>query len=199
MTLGAKRGVICNQAPSLGCLTSKHHAGSSAAAAPGGGGGGGGSVAAAGGADGDAPAAAVAAPTLDASLSPGGAASPLNISDAVSASLEVLQLRQENDSLKNDVKDLEEKLETLKLKRQEDKTKLKEMEKLKIQLEELQRYKVKMQESNADLQKQLQSAKREAKDVQVCGLGGGKGKGGGMHSLCRWMFTVKNILLTLIN
>ena len=61
----------------------------------------------------------MAAPTLDASLSPGGANSTLNISDAVSASLEVLQLRQENDGLKNDVKDLEEKLETLKLKRQE--------------------------------------------------------------------------------
>ena len=122
-----------------------------------------------GGGGGDGPGAApIPAPTLDASLSPGAAAtSPLNISDAVSASLEVLQLRQENDALKNDVQDRDEKLDTLKLKRQEDKNKLKDMEKLKIQLEELQRYKVKMQESNADLQKHLQTAKREAKDVQV--------------------------------
>ena len=125
--------------------------------------------AAASGGGGDGPGAApIPAPTLDASLSPGATAtSPLNISDAVSASLEVLQLRQENDALKNDVQDRDEKLDTLKLKRQEDKNKLKDMEKLKIQLEELQRYKVKMQESNADLQKHLQTAKREAKDVQV--------------------------------
>jgi len=88
------------------------------------------------------------------------------MTDAVSASLEVLQLRQENDGLKSDIKDLEEKLETLKLKRQDDKAKLKDSDKLKIQLEELQKYKVKMQESNADLQKQLQNTKREAKDVQ---------------------------------
>ena len=124
--------------------------------------------AAVGGGGGDGPSVApIAAPVLDASFSPGAATSPLNISDAVSASLEVLQLRQENDALKNDVQDREEKLETLKLKRQEDKTKLKEMEKLKIQLEELQKYKIKMQESNADLQKQLQNAKREVKDGQV--------------------------------
>lgn len=58
------------------------------------------------------------------------------------------------------VKDLEEKLETLKLKRCEDKAKLKELEKHKIQLEQLQEWRSKMQEQQADLQKQLKEAKR---------------------------------------
>lgn len=58
------------------------------------------------------------------------------------------------------MKDLDEKLETLKLKRGEDKVKLKELEKHKIQLEQLQEWKTKMQEQQADLQKQLKEAKK---------------------------------------
>lgn len=58
------------------------------------------------------------------------------------------------------MKDLEEKLETLKMKRTEDKAKLKELEKHKIQLEQLQEWKTKMQEQQADLQKQLKEAKK---------------------------------------
>lgn len=58
------------------------------------------------------------------------------------------------------MKDLEEKLETLKMKRTEDKAKLKELEKHKIQLEQLQEWKTKMQEQQAELQKHLKEAKR---------------------------------------
>ena len=58
------------------------------------------------------------------------------------------------------MKDLDEKLETLKMKRTEDKAKLKELEKHKIQLEQLQEWKTKMQEQQAELQKQLKEAKR---------------------------------------
>lgn len=58
------------------------------------------------------------------------------------------------------MKDLEEKLETLKVKRSEDKAKLKELEKHKIQLEQLQEWRSKMQEQQADLQKHLKEAKR---------------------------------------
>lgn len=58
------------------------------------------------------------------------------------------------------MKDLEEKLETLKMKRTEDKAKLKELEKHKIQLEQLQEWKTKMQEQQAELQRQLKEAKR---------------------------------------
>lgn len=58
------------------------------------------------------------------------------------------------------VRDLEEKLETLKMKRNEDKAKLKELEKYKIQLEQVQEWKSKMQEQQAELQKRLKEAKK---------------------------------------
>uniref|UniRef100_A0A8D0CK04 Dynactin subunit 1 n=1 Tax=Scleropages formosus TaxID=113540 RepID=A0A8D0CK04_SCLFO len=57
------------------------------------------------------------------------------------------------------------KLETLRMKRNEDKAKLKELEKHKIQLEQLQEWKSKMQEQQAELQKQLKEAKKEAKEA----------------------------------
>ncbi|XP_058472370.1 dynactin subunit 1 isoform X7 [Solea solea] len=72
---------------------------------------------------------------------------------------------KEEESLRAQVKDLDEKLETLKMKRTEDKAKLKELEKHKIQLEQLQEWKNKMQEQQAELQKQLKEAKREAKEA----------------------------------
>ncbi|XP_034424532.1 dynactin subunit 1-like isoform X9 [Hippoglossus hippoglossus] len=73
---------------------------------------------------------------------------------------------KEEESLRGQVKDLDEKLETLKMKRTEDKAKLKELEKHKIQLEQLQEWKIKMQEQQTDLQKQLKEAKKEARDAQ---------------------------------
>ncbi|KAL6106017.1 dctn1 [Pungitius sinensis] len=73
---------------------------------------------------------------------------------------------KEEEALRGQVKDLEEKLETLKMKRTEDKAKLKELEKHKIQLEQLQEWKTKMQEQQAELQKHLKEAKREAKEAQ---------------------------------
>uniref|UniRef100_A0A3Q3XRG0 Dynein associated protein domain-containing protein n=1 Tax=Mola mola TaxID=94237 RepID=A0A3Q3XRG0_MOLML len=72
---------------------------------------------------------------------------------------------KEEEALRGKVKDLEEKLETLKMKRTEDKAKLKELEKHKIQLEQLQEWKTKMQEQQAELQRQLKEAKREVKEA----------------------------------
>uniref|UniRef100_A0A3B3SLH2 Dynactin subunit 1 n=1 Tax=Paramormyrops kingsleyae TaxID=1676925 RepID=A0A3B3SLH2_9TELE len=72
---------------------------------------------------------------------------------------------KEEESLRAQVKDLEEKLETLRMKRAEDKVKLKELEKNKIQLEQLQEWRSKMQEQQAELQKQLKDAKKEAKEA----------------------------------
>ncbi|XP_077419463.1 dynactin subunit 1 isoform X3 [Vanacampus margaritifer] len=72
---------------------------------------------------------------------------------------------KEEEALRAQVKDLEEKLETLKVKRTEDKSKLKELEKHKIQLEQLLEWRSKMQEQQAELQKQLKEAKREAKEA----------------------------------
>uniref|UniRef100_A0A673C4N3 Dynactin subunit 1 n=1 Tax=Sphaeramia orbicularis TaxID=375764 RepID=A0A673C4N3_9TELE len=77
----------------------------------------------------------------------------------------VTSIHTEEEALRAQVKDLEEKLETLKMKRTEDKAKLKELEKHKIQLEQLQEWKNKMQEQQAELQKQLKEAKREAKEA----------------------------------
>lgn len=75
--------------------------------------------------------------------------------------------------MRSQVRDLEEKLETLKIKRNEDKAKLKELEKYKIQLEQVQEWKSKMQEQQADLQKRL----KEAKKVSIPGELGGSGPG----------------------
>lgn len=73
---------------------------------------------------------------------------------------------KEEEALRAQVKDLEEKLETLRIKRTEDKAKLKELEKHKIQLEQLQEWKSKMQEQQNELQKQLKEAKKEAREAQ---------------------------------
>ncbi|XP_066488822.1 dynactin subunit 1 isoform X5 [Tiliqua scincoides] len=77
----------------------------------------------------------------------------------------VLSPTKEEENLRGQVRDLEEKLETLKMKRNEDKAKLKELEKYKIQLEQVQEWKSKMQEQQAELQKRLKEAKKEAKEA----------------------------------
>ncbi|XP_040275337.1 dynactin subunit 1 isoform X2 [Bufo bufo] len=81
------------------------------------------------------------------------------------APLPALGPSKEEENLRAQVKDLEEKLETLKMKRAEDKAKLKELEKSKLQLEQLQEWKSKMQEQQADVQRQLKEAKKEAKEA----------------------------------
>ncbi|XP_075429679.1 dynactin subunit 1 isoform X2 [Ascaphus truei] len=73
---------------------------------------------------------------------------------------------KEEENLRAQVKDLDEKLETLKMKRAEDKVKLKELEKSRLQLEQLQEWKSKIQEQQADLQRQLKEAKKDAKEAQ---------------------------------
>lgn len=49
---------------------------------------------------------------------------------------------KENEILKHKIKDLEEKLETLKLKRAEDRDKLREHEKLKLQIQQVKKYRL---------------------------------------------------------
>ncbi|XP_039459524.1 dynactin subunit 1 isoform X5 [Oreochromis aureus] len=101
----------------------------------------------------------LAAPVIPTLHSPGNPPAPIPSKE------DVTMETQEEEALRNQVKDLEEKLETLKMKRMEDKAKLKELEKHKIQLEQLQEWKTKMQEQQAELQKQLKEAKREAKEA----------------------------------
>ncbi|XP_029931701.1 dynactin subunit 1-like isoform X2 [Myripristis murdjan] len=96
----------------------------------------------------------------------GSPAAPATPAPATPSKVEPAMSKQEEESLRAQVKDLDEKLETLKMKRTEDKAKLKELEKHKIQLEQLQEWKTKMQEQQADVQKQLKEAKKEAREAQ---------------------------------
>ncbi|XP_064610266.1 dynactin subunit 1-like isoform X3 [Liolophura sinensis] len=85
---------------------------------------------------------------------------------SINDKMQSLQQQQEMDGLNAEIKDLNEKLETLRLKRQEDRAKLKELEKLKLQVLQLQEYKTKSSENQSDLLRQLQAAKKETTDVQ---------------------------------
>ncbi|XP_025093203.1 dynactin subunit 1-like isoform X2 [Pomacea canaliculata] len=89
-----------------------------------------------------------------------------NLSTSIDEKLAAVQNQQEREGLQAEVRDLKEKLETLMLRRTEDKAKLKEADKLRIQLQQLQEYKSKMQETHAELQRQLQAFKKEAQDVR---------------------------------
>ncbi|KJH44353.1 CAP-Gly domain protein [Dictyocaulus viviparus] len=68
----------------------------------------------------------------------------------------------EQEFLRLQVKDLSEKLETLRLRRKEDHSKLVELERSKIQIQALMELKSKMADQLLDLQRQLQEARKEA-------------------------------------
>ncbi|KAK2585771.1 hypothetical protein KPH14_010379 [Odynerus spinipes] len=88
-------------------------------------------------------------------------------SNLIEEKLTHLQLMQENDNLKAQVRDLNEKVETLRVKRIQDKERMKDFEKTKLQLEQLLEFKAKVMESQASLQRDLQRAKQEAREAQV--------------------------------
>lgn len=69
------------------------------------------------------------------------------------------------EGLKSQVDDLTEKLETLKQRRAEDKERLREFDKMKIQFEQSQEFRSKIMNAQAQLQRELQRAKQEAKDA----------------------------------
>uniref|UniRef100_A0A8C5H8N1 Dynactin subunit 1 n=2 Tax=Gouania willdenowi TaxID=441366 RepID=A0A8C5H8N1_GOUWI len=107
---------------------------------------------------------ALAAPVVPQPSSSSAAAAASTV-PATPSKVDPLIAKQEEETMRAQVKDLEEKLETLKMKRTEDKAKLKELEKHKIQLEQLQEWRTKMQEQQTELQKQLKEAKKEARDA----------------------------------
>ena len=76
-----------------------------------------------------------------------------------------LATSQELSKAKDEIIDLNEKLETLKVKRAKDQEKIKEFEKMRIQCEQLLEFKSKIMESQAVLQKELQKAKHDAKEA----------------------------------
>ncbi len=59
------------------------------------------------------------------------------MSASITDKMESLQHMQEISNLRTELKDMDEKLETLKIKRGEDKVKLKELQKLKIQMQQV--------------------------------------------------------------
>lgn len=77
-----------------------------------------------------------------------------------------MQAQQEITNLKAEVEDLKEKLETLKIRRTEDREKLRELERVRLQLEQANEFKVKIMESQAQLQRDLQRAKQEVREAQ---------------------------------
>lgn len=71
----------------------------------------------------------------------------------------------EYESLKAQVKDWKDKFETIRLKRQAEREKLKDLEKSKLQVHQLTEYKLRMSEQNQELLKQVRDAKKEAKEA----------------------------------
>lgn len=93
-----------------------------------------------------------------------GSAAAANV---VEEKLSHLQLQQENENLKSQVRDLTEKVETLRMKRMQDKERMKDFEKTKLQLEQLIEFKTKVMESQATLQRDLQRARQEAREAHA--------------------------------
>ena len=87
--------------------------------------------------------------------------SPLNQAN----SQELAEQKKLNEELQTQVTDLTEKVETLKQRRNEDKERLRDFDKMKIQFEQLQEFRSKIMAAQASLQKELQRAKQEAKDA----------------------------------
>ncbi|XP_076295742.1 dynactin subunit 1 isoform X4 [Lasioglossum baleicum] len=93
-----------------------------------------------------------------------GSAAAANV---VEEKLTHLQLQQENENLKSQVRDLTEKVETLRLKRMQDKERMKDFEKTKLQLDQLVEFKTKVMESQASLQRELQRARQETREAHA--------------------------------
>lgn len=105
--------------------------------------------------------------TLKPKFTPGQPiASPaLTAQHSVEEKINLLHLQQENDDLRNQVRDLNEKLETLKQRRNEDKERFREYDKMRTQFEQMQEFKVRIMEAQNQLQRELQRAKQETKDA----------------------------------
>jgi len=108
-------------------------------------------------------------PGLKSSSSSSATASPslstVKLADKMEEKVQALQLQMEINNYKDEIKDLGEKLETLKVKRAQDKEKMKDFEKVVLQNEQLVEFKSRIMESQSTLQKELQKAKHEAREA----------------------------------
>lgn len=89
----------------------------------------------------------------------------LTAQHSVEEKINLLQLQQENDDLRIQVRDLTEKLDTLKQRRNEDKERFREYDKIKTQFEQMQEFKLRIMEAQSQLQRELQRARQETKDA----------------------------------
>lgn len=105
--------------------------------------------------------------TLRPQFTPGTSiASPAIASQhSVEEKLNMLQLQQENDDLRIQIRDLTEKIETLKQRRNEDKERFREYDKMKTQFEQMQEFKLRIMDAQSQLQRELQRARQETKDA----------------------------------
>ncbi|XP_077287467.1 dynactin subunit 1 isoform X2 [Arctopsyche grandis] len=110
--------------------------------------------------------------TLNPQFTPGQSiTSPINqlnvqpMGPSAEEKLAYLQSQQEIVNLKAQVEDLTEKLDTLRVKRLEEREKLKELERLRMQLDQMTEFKSRIMESQASLQRDVQRAKQEAREA----------------------------------
>merc|ERR1719341_3095900 len=87
------------------------------------------------------------------------------LSDKMEEKIAAIQLQQEINNYKEEIKDLGEKVDTLKVKRAQDQQKLKDFEKMVLQNEQLMEFKSRIMEAQGALQKEVQKAKHEAKEA----------------------------------
>ena len=87
------------------------------------------------------------------------------LSDKMEEKIAAIQLQQEINNYKDEIKDLGEKLETVKVKRAQDQQKMKEFEKMVLQNEQLLEFKSRIMEAQNSLQKEVQKARHEAKEA----------------------------------
>ncbi|KAH8379687.1 hypothetical protein KR009_006503 [Drosophila setifemur] len=90
---------------------------------------------------------------------------PPNSSSGTDDKTALLEAQKTSAELQTQLADVSEKLDTLKQRRNEDKERLREFDKMKIQFEQLQEFRTKIMAAQASLQKELQRAKQEAKDA----------------------------------
>ncbi|XP_059044809.1 dynactin subunit 1 [Achroia grisella] len=104
--------------------------------------------------------------TLTPQFTPGQSITSPQPVPSVEDKLANLQAQQEITQLKSEVEDLKEKLETIKVRRAEDREKLRELERVKLQLDQANEFKTRIMESQAQLQRDLQRAKQETREAQ---------------------------------
>uniref|UniRef100_A0A2H1W3X5 SFRICE_008464 n=1 Tax=Spodoptera frugiperda TaxID=7108 RepID=A0A2H1W3X5_SPOFR len=105
--------------------------------------------------------------TLTPQYTPGQSiTSPQPASSSMEDKIANMQAQQEITNLKAEVEDLKEKLETIKVRRAEDREKLRELERVRLQLDQANEFKAKIMESQAQLQRDLQRAKQEVREAQ---------------------------------